>query len=359
MAENTIALIIAILSPVLFFALIWWIDIWEREPFREVAIRVLWGGGVAGIIVSFIYSIIGLEPIKSHFLYGAAIEELIKGLGVIFIFSRTYPFKDFQREPDSEASFENTFSFLSFRWLRSETQGEVEIDSPLDGLVYGAMVGLGFSLSEKIIYYVIFPGTPNELVFHVILNSLILGASHAIYSGIVGLGIVYGRFQRGRGLERFIYPISAYITAVTLHAYFNYSTLANIASVQSIYALGFSILIGLILFFLNQERSWIYQELTEEVELKTLPKNRLDLILSYRFRLMVEWKALFNKDPIWKMIQQYLQICSELGLKKYKQNLIADVPGLIPHITGLKKDIYWLDRKISREEDKPGFWSDL
>jgi protease PrsW len=68
-----------------------------------------------------------------------------------------------------------------------------EFHDPLDGFVYGALVGLGFAVVEDVLYFVaIFGGTPSDVVrgFGVrVLSSGLYG--HALWTGISGLGVGY------------------------------------------------------------------------------------------------------------------------------------------------------------------------
>jgi protease PrsW len=68
-----------------------------------------------------------------------------------------------------------------------------EFRDPLDGFVYGALVGLAFAVVEDVLYFVaIFGGTPSDVVhgFGVrVLSSGLYG--HALWTGMSGLGVGY------------------------------------------------------------------------------------------------------------------------------------------------------------------------
>ena len=115
----------------LYAFVIWRIDRWEREPFHLIIAAFLWGAVPSIIFAIIAQNILGFpaEPsTRETTLIGELIqasivapitEEIAKGFGLALI-------------------------FLIFRR---------EIDSVLDGLIYGSMIGFGFSAIEDVLYF--------------------------------------------------------------------------------------------------------------------------------------------------------------------------------------------------------------
>ena len=130
---ETLIAVIAILGlafiPMIIYAIIlWWFDRYEKEPLALVVAAFLWGA-IPAVIFSLIAQLIADIPLTMLFgpagsLFSAPIvapltEEPFKGLALLLL-------------------------LLFFRR---------EIDSPLDGIIYGGLVGFGFAAVENTFYF--------------------------------------------------------------------------------------------------------------------------------------------------------------------------------------------------------------
>jgi protease PrsW len=112
--------ILAAAVPTLFFvALIYWVDRYEKEPLWLLGATFLWGA-IPSIIIAFIFNTVLSIPVYllvsgpagdalAGSLIAPPVEETVKGLAILGIL---------------------------LLWRH-------EIDSVLDGIIYGAMVGNG------------------------------------------------------------------------------------------------------------------------------------------------------------------------------------------------------------------------
>lgn len=163
------------------------IDRNEKEPWRMVLVAAGWGAIVAVNLVIWANTLLGelagrlLVPgpgLDAATAFGAGFfEEIAKGLAVLFL----------------------------FLVMRSE------FDDVVDGIVYGAAVGLGFNYMESILYmshsYALFsdqgPGLAVGVAgfqwYHRQVLALFFG--HATYTGLVGAGIGVARQLPGRGAK--------------------------------------------------------------------------------------------------------------------------------------------------------------
>ena len=156
-------------------------DQFEPEPASMITVALLWGGVVAltfgGItnswLMGFLQHILPAMQVDS---WGAAIvapinEELYKGLGLV----------------------------LMYLMARSE------FDGVMDGLVYGAMVGLGFQVVENVQYFMLAAdesgGGATAVVGMYFLRVVLSGVySHMLFTGLMGFGFAYYVTRREQAL---------------------------------------------------------------------------------------------------------------------------------------------------------------
>jgi len=194
-----IILLLSFVPMLLYAGLLWWLDRYEKEPLALLGFAFLWGA-IPSIILSLILEIILNVPIIAlsgenaliYNLLGASlaapiIEEGTKALAVLglFIF--------FPRE----------------------------IDSPLDGLIYGGMAGFGFAAVENFFYLMTAYesgglGGAFGLAF---LRAGLFGLNHAMYTAFTGLGMALALELRRAWLV--VMPLLGLSLAVATHAYHN------------------------------------------------------------------------------------------------------------------------------------------
>jgi RsiW-degrading membrane proteinase PrsW (M82 family) len=190
--------------PVLLF--LWALDRRERESVWLFGGTVLWGAvvstGLAGILNSLGAVLItgslrlpagpenqGLARLLTAALVAPPVEEATKGLALLVL----------------------------FWFLRAE------FDNLRDGLIYGALVGLGFNIAEVALYVMkgyLESGTP-PLAGQFAVRFVFLGLNgHLIYSALVGAGLGLAR-QTARRWLRVVAPLVGYLLATLAHALSN------------------------------------------------------------------------------------------------------------------------------------------
>src|ERR671921_1490625 len=175
------------------------LDRYEIEPLRALLACFTWGavGAIlfsvaAGLLFQFaVEEALGAEiAAAASVVIGAPlVEESFKGIAVlaVLIFARD------------------------------------EIDSTLDGLVYGALVGVGFAMTENILYFgqAYLEGGLGEFGTLVLGRAVLGGLGHPAYTAITGAAIGWARGRYGRGIARVIVPILGWAPAVALHVAWN------------------------------------------------------------------------------------------------------------------------------------------
>ena len=191
-----------------------WLDRYEPEPKRLLALGLLWGGFVA-----------------------TAAALLIQGIGGFVV-----GFTDRQSlelvAPISEEACKGLFLLLLLWWRRAE------LDGILDGIVYAGMVGVGFAFTENILYLAaayngtdgMGPGGSEALTGTFVLRCLFSPFAHPLFTTFTGIGVGIAVGARTRGL-RFLAPLAGYVCAVVAHATWNRSTVYGVQGFVGVYVL--------------------------------------------------------------------------------------------------------------------------
>ena len=185
--------------------LIYYLDLYEREPVSVAIAAFLW---VAFAATALALDAGGWDEVLANVttpgfalrwgpsLTAPVIEEFLKGAGLVLL-------------------------YLIVR---------DEVDDMMDGFVYGALCGLGFAVVEDVVYFMAgFGGTPSGVLqgFYVrVVSSGLYG--HVLYTGLVGMAIGLLVTRRDPTPMRDRLPLAAGIIALAVlgHAVWNAPVLA-------------------------------------------------------------------------------------------------------------------------------------
>lgn len=97
-----------------------------------------------------------------------------------------------------------------------------EFRDPLDGFLYGALVGLGFAVVEDVLYFVaIYGGTPSEVLNGFLVRVLESGIyGHVLWTGISGLGVAYLVSMRARRTRARRFAVAGSLLLVAMAGHF-------------------------------------------------------------------------------------------------------------------------------------------
>lgn len=181
-----------------------WIDNWEPEPRRVIVFALAWGAIASiGLTTAFLYffdwislDVLGADPnaqdVIATVVRAPLVEEACKMAGVLVIMLIA----------------RNT------------------IDGPIDGLVYGSLIGAGFAFSENIQYFLLY-GVSEGLgatVSIFVMRGILSPFAHAMFTGVFGLLVGYA--LRGRR-SLAVYALWGYAIGVAMHAVWNASSYAD------------------------------------------------------------------------------------------------------------------------------------
>jgi len=227
-----IALPFALLPVPLLVALVLLLDRLEPEPRAQLLFAFAWGAGVAALFAA-----------------------LINTAGMVFI---TQPALGTTNGDYVSAAFgapvvEETLkgAFLAGMLWRRRT----ELDGPTDGIIYAAMVGLGFAMVENVGYYIealVKPAIGGEklLEFTFVLRGLLSPLAHPIFTSMTGLGAAYAASHRRAW---WALPLG-WAGAMVLHGTWNGLSKFGLGGVAVAYAILFCVFIGLIVVLVNDRR---------------------------------------------------------------------------------------------------------
>jgi protease PrsW len=200
-----LALLIVAPTIFLYFLVIRGSDRYEPEPLWLLTVAFFWGA-VVSTLTAIVGNELGAGAVRASLGAGQAalvdastasfvaplVEESTKGFGLLALWT------------------------VSVLWVR-------EIDGALDGAIYGGVIGLGFTLTEDILY-ISNAGAEQggEAFFQVfVLRTVMAGLGHASFTAMTGLGIGIAA-ESTSGVIKLLAPIGGWCAAVGLHFLHNY-----------------------------------------------------------------------------------------------------------------------------------------
>ena len=195
-----LALLLATVPVPIYLALVLWIDRFEPEPLRMIALTFAWGATIAAF-VAIVLNTIG-EAVVS--------EQLGTEAAQLYGYSFSAPIV--------EEGIKAAVLFGLFVFYRREFNGII------DGIVYAGCVGLGFAMTENVLYYG--RGAAEEGVVGAVGTFVVRGLmspfAHPLFTAMTGVGLGIAASTRSRSL-RVIAPVAGLLGAMLLHSLWNTS----------------------------------------------------------------------------------------------------------------------------------------
>ncbi|HEU5100815.1 MAG TPA: PrsW family intramembrane metalloprotease [Roseiflexaceae bacterium] len=232
-----IAILAATIPTIIYGTLVWWLDRYEKEPAWLIAAAFLWGS-LPAIALAVLFEL-GLQiplvrsplaPDLAAWGLAPLVEEPIKALALVGL----------------------------FLWARRE------FDGPLDGIVYGSLVGFGFSMTENLLYFLRYSDEISALFW---LRGVFFGLNHALFSSMVGLALGAVRYRRSRPATQLVFSLGLAL-AILFHALHNYATRYQFTGLffsWLVQSSGVLVVLAIAVLAWRNERRWIEQELGDEV----------------------------------------------------------------------------------------------
>ncbi len=321
-----IILLTALVPAVCYSGLLVLIDRYEREPGRLLLVAFFWGAVIAAFLSStvndffhiWVIDIVGAD--RAHLLtpvlVAPIIEEISKAIAL--------------------------FILLLF-WHE-------EFDNVIDGIVYGALVGTGFAMTENLGYFTLaaVQGGMSGLVQSIYLRSFLGGFNHAAFTAAAGAGFGYAREALSAKM-RLLAPVIGLVGAILQHIAWNaiasqmiMGVLCNqeisggpcqpapdeiglFVTIPLIVAMfigpgGLTLLVITVLA-LRREANVVTAGLRDEVQLGSLTSEEYARLSSIRSRLTAEWRALRNHGfRSWLVLRQMHHTATELAFCRWQRH---------------------------------------
>ncbi len=191
---SVVGLVLALIPLTIVFLGVRMIDRWEPEPKRLIFFAIAWGA-VAAVGLTLLVDVgltILIGPTSEAFtavVQAPIVEEFWKGLGVFLIF------------------------LLARR----------AFDGPVDGVVYGALVGAGFAFTENIQYFAIslIEGGGEQLTVTFAVRAILSPFAHAMFTAVTGFAIGLVARRHGSAGSALGAGLLGGLGAVLLHGLWN------------------------------------------------------------------------------------------------------------------------------------------
>ncbi len=290
------------LLPMLLYALaLWWMDRYEKEPLGLILAAFLWGA-----LPAVLFSIIAQAVLD------IPISALGPGMGYKLASSSLIA-------PVTEETFKAIVLLLSWRFRR-------EMDTPVDGILYGGLVGFGFATTENLFYFLdaYDTGGLGSVLMLAFFRAVVFGLNHALFTACTGLGIALARTSP-RWEVRMLAPPLGLLAAMALHGVHNFGAVLTsltcwslLISVLSDWG-GVLALVGLLVYFSVRERTYLVRYLAEEVQEGRIPAEDYLILCSYWRRVGRRLEALLRGDlRRWRRLGAYYRVASELAFAKHR-----------------------------------------
>lgn len=191
---SVIGLVLALIPLTVVLLGVRMIDRWDPEPKRLLVFAVAWGAIAAvGLTLLFDLGVTLLFGIRdeavSAVVQAPIVEEFWKGLGVFLIF----------------------------------VVARRAFDGPVDGVVYGALVGAGFAFTENIQYFAIslIEGGGEQLTVTFVVRALLSPFAHAMFTALTGFAIGLAARRHASAGTAMGAGLLGMLGAILLHALWN------------------------------------------------------------------------------------------------------------------------------------------
>jgi len=295
-----VGMICACLPVPIYVMLLLWIDRYESEPLWMLITAFLWGALVAVLIALVLNTSVMI--ISAGSTHSAQVGELMGGV---------------VSAPIVEESAKAFILFIFFFFKKDE------FDGIIDGIVYAGMAGLGFAMTENIVYYgrALVGGGVGVLTFTIILRGMVAPFSHPLFTSMTGIGLGWSR-QSDNGFIKVTMPVVGFMLAILLHATWNGSVMFGggagfIIAYLMIMAPAFVGTLMTIVFSLRREGRIVREFLYPDYQNGLFPSQEYEKLCTVRGRMGMSWNMFWNRGfSVWRLRMRRNQIASELAFHR-------------------------------------------
>jgi protease PrsW len=323
-----IAILAAAIPTAIYGMLVWWLDRYEKEPPWLIAAAFLWGS-LPAIGLALLFELVLQIPLARSPLgpdlaaWGLAplVEEPVKGLALagLFVLARR------------------------------------EFDGPLDGIVYGSLVGFGFSMTENALYFLSYSDELGALFW---VRGVFFGLNHALFSSMIGLALGAVRYRRSASTVVLAF-FGGLALAILFHALHNYAVRYQFAGLffsWLIQSSGVIVVLAIAVLAWRNERRWIEQELGDEVHAGVLSAADYAEVASPARRVRRQLRTLLTGGWVrYRQTRRMHQLATELAFCK-SQLRMEDRYRTCDERDQLRGELTALRARIERDQQ---IWGEL
>jgi protease PrsW len=275
-----------------------WLDRFEPEPPLALAQTFAWGATVA-VFVALMVNMLSQDLMAA--VAGPQAAELFAGLVTA---------------PVIEELAKGFALFLLYRELKDEFDGVV------DGVVYAAMVGLGFAMIENVQYYGQALGDGHDSsVLTFFLRGMLSPFAHPLFTSMFGIGLGLVRERHGQG-NRWMAPLLGLTAAVALHSLWNMAATFD-GWFYALYMLVMlPVFIGVLMLIylsLRRESRVLREHLASLVGQGVLSDAELECLCGVRRRMSASMQA-YRRGGVerWRTRRELHRVASELAFHRWR-----------------------------------------
>lgn len=307
-----VSALLAIIPVPIFAGLILWLDRHEKEPAWLLLSAFFWGAVAAPTLsvlltrlVAWLLGVLfGAQwPLQvSASLVAPIAEETAKGLAL-----------------------------LALLLLASD-----EFNNLVDGIVYGALIGLGFAMTENLQLFAraYAAGGLGTAGTEWVIRAVMLGLNHSLWTGVIGAG--FGLARESKGMLKWLAPLVAYLAGIYLHTLW-LNTAAAIGVGDPARALpfvqilvivpgmfvvlalpGLVALVALASFGWRREVRIIREELASEKGTGAVTPEELAVLTNAGERWRRSMRVLSQNGPqAWALLRHFYELQVDLAFRKW------------------------------------------
>ncbi|HKR12238.1 MAG TPA: PrsW family intramembrane metalloprotease [Pyrinomonadaceae bacterium] len=294
-----LGLLAATIPVPLYVVLVLWIDRYEGEPLWMLSTAFFWGALVAPFF-AFLFNT------SSGLIVGALASDAEAGEAFAAVISA----------PIVEEIGKAFILVIFFLWKKDEFDGVV------DGIVYASMAGLGFAMTENILYYGNAAATSGGvLTATVIVRGFFAPFSHPLFTSLTGIGLGLARQSTNLAIK-LLTPIVGLLMAIFMHSIWNGSAVFGgggvfVLTYIVVMVPAFLIMLIVIMMSLRREGQVVRQFLTIEIERGFLTREEYDQLGSIFGRMGSSFNAFSNTGMKgWRARRRFNQLASELAFHR-------------------------------------------
>jgi len=282
----------------IYLLLVLWIDRYEAEPLWMLATAFFWGALVA-VFIAFLFNTM------SAVIVASATESARAGETFGAVISA----------PIVEESAKAFILLVFFFWKKDE------FDGIIDGIMYAAMVGLGFAMTENIQYYGRAVLGEGGLPIVFMIRGMFAPFSHPLFTSLTGIGLGLARQSRNMAVK-IIAPPLGFGAAIAMHSIWNGSAALFGGPVFLLTYIvfmvpAFLIMLIVIAVALRREGNLVREFLQPDFQSGLLTQQEYAQLCTIRGRMGASYSA-FSRGGIthWRACRQFNQIASELAFHR-------------------------------------------